>query len=180
MGSNMKKSIFLSAVVLIANAAFALPFNSDMVDTQMKTGEVMRPKPLGSVPIGSLENRVTTADEAAALTNPHPDDAGSIENGGRLFKVNCSPCHGDIASRPYKKGLVAEAIIQNIGVDMNKPPDITIEMYRRPQMSDGTLYGRIHLGMGLMFPVGWKLSADEHWDIVNYVRKVQSDVAKVK
>lgn len=180
MGSSMKKIIILTALILVADAALALPFNSDMVDTQMKTGEVMRPKPLGSVPIGSLKNRVMTADEAAALTNPHPDDAGSIENGERLFMVNCLPCHGNIAVRPYKKGLVAEAIVQNIGVDMNKPPDITVEMYRRPQMSDGALYGRIHLGFGMMYPVGWKLSEDEHWDLVNYVRKVQSDVAKVK
>lgn len=165
----MKQSIGILIFVLCISCsnAFALPFNDDMVDTQQfVAGESSRKKPEGSVAIGALEYKVKDKAEAEKLSNPLKGDLASALYGKRLFQVNCSPCHGDISQKEYNVGPVAAKFAS--------PPDISSETYQ--QKSDGYLYGTIHFGgLALMPALGWKLSPTEHWDIVNYIRKVQQD-----
>lgn len=161
--------VFFFAALSGASRAAALPFNSDMVDAQMRTGSVMRPSVPGTVPVGSLKNRV--ADKAAAekLTNPIPMSDDSIARGKRLFAANCAPCHSDIEAVPYvmsetaKKGMA--------GPNLSEAP--------YDSRTDGNIYGTIHFGgMALMPGYGWKLAPQEHWDMINYIRKVQKAKAK--
>ncbi len=85
-----------------------------------------------------------------------------------FFSVNCSPCHGDISTSPYVRGPVAQKS-QMIGI----VPDLKDEMFKAKP--DGHFYGIIHFGgMAVMPAYGWKLSPTEHWDMVNYIRKVQN------
>lgn len=164
----MKRGIISIFVLMtFTGSVYALPFNDDMVNTQeFVAGETSRQKPDGSVAVGVLDYRVKDKAEAEKLTNPLKGDAKSAMYGKRLFQVNCSPCHGSIESKPYTPGPVAAKFAS--------PPDITGETYK--QKSDGYIYGTIHFGgMALMPALGWKLSPTEHWDIVNYIRKVQQD-----
>ena len=152
-------------LALIPLSAGALPFNDDMVSVQMRAGSIMRPKALGSVAKGTAVNHLEKKEDALSLVNPIKDDPISSANGRRLFMVNCSPCHGDIAQKPYKPGAVAAKFMA--------PPDITSDFYK--QKEDGYLYGTIHFGgLAMMPPLGWKLSPTEHWDIINYIRKLQN------
>ena len=169
----MFKKLFLttclvSAVSFSANFAYALPFNDDMVDNPMKTGRVMRPLPEGSLSDGSSTYHVATRDEALKLSNPGKVDEISVANGKRLFAVNCTPCHGDIASNPYKPGTVAKFL---------PGPNLSMDLYKdKPDgRTDGSIYGTIHFGSisGLMPALGWKFSPTEHWDMINYIRKIQ-------
>lgn len=158
-------SLFLFAGLIgFAVSANALPFNDDMVDIQMRTGQIMKPSPENSVPKGSLNYRVEDKAGAEALNNPIKGEKFSVKNGKRLFRVNCYPCHGNIESPEYKPGPVASKFVS--------PPDITDKYYKAK--SDGYIYGVIHFGgLAVMPPVGWKLSPTEHWDIINYIRSVQ-------
>lgn len=175
----MKNCIkYSSLLILIAGFslnASALPFNDDMVQSRnsegrnmyFATGQIMREKPGDTVAVGSLEYQVHDKDEAAKLLNPKKDDSISWKYGKRLFQVNCSPCHGNIEAKTYSPGPVAQKFVS--------PPDITGEPYRT-QRSDGYIYGVIQFGgMAVMPALGWKLSPAEHWDIINYVRHVQSE-----
>jgi hypothetical protein len=44
--------------------------------------------------------------------------------------------------------------------------------------TDGYIFGAIHYGSysTLMPAYGWKFSIEEHWDMVNYIRKMQSEI----
>ncbi len=143
----------------------ALPFNDDMVDVQKRTGVMMRQKAPGSVAVGMSDYYVATKAEAENLTNPVEADERSIDNGKRLFAVNCTPCHGDISKKPWAPGYVAAKLPL-------VPPDPTTDAYKA--RSDGFFYGTIHFGGAALMPaLGWKISPNEHWDIVNYIRSQQ-------
>lgn len=165
---------FISRVVFLltlfgAAGASALPFNSDMVDAQMRTGSVMRPSVPGTVSIGSLKNRVEDKAAAEKLTNPLVGDKDSPARGKRLFSANCSPCHANIEANPY---VMSEAAKKGMaGPNLSEAP--------YDSRTDGNIYGTIHFGgMALMPGYGWKLSPTEHWDIINYIRVVQKAKAK--
>ncbi len=155
--------------VVIASSASALPFNNDMADMQIKTGQISRPRPEGAVALGTLEKgdykfKLEKKEDAASFTNPKKGNPVAIANGKRLFAINCSPCHGNMEKVPYEAGVAGRLI---------GAPDLTMPLYK--ERSDGSLYGTIHLGgMAIMPAYGWKLSPSEHWDIISYVRKIQA------
>lgn len=154
------------ALVLVApRLVWSLPFNTDMYHGQPITGDVMRPKAPGSVPMGSLERRVESKDEAAKLTNPVEPSYLSVANGERLFAVNCAPCHGTFSNgKQQSMGAVAKYM---------PGPDLTAQLYK--DRTDGFFYSTIYFGgMALMPGYGYKLSPTEHWDIINYIRKFQN------
>ncbi len=168
------RAIGMTFVALsIASQAAALPFNNDMSDVQMKTGSIMRPKAPGSVPMGSVEQRLSFSDDLTGLKNPLEGDTLSTARGERLFQINCSPCHGNLMKIPYEQGAVSKK-----GGMMAAAPDLTLDMYRTNR-TDGQIFKYIHFGgMAIMPGYGWKLSPTEHWDIVNFIRKAQTVVAK--
>lgn len=156
----MKKLFIL--FLLLNTQAFALPFNDDMVENQLSTGQVMRPNPEGSIPLGSLKYKLDTKEEAEALTNPVAADEYSIQRGKRLFKVNCSACHGEISTTEHKPSVAGKFM---------GAPNIADALYT--SRTDGNIYKTIHFGNIIMPAVGWKLSPQETWDIINYVRSAQ-------
>lgn len=148
--------------------ANALPFNDDMVDNQKRTGIIMRGAPEGSVPVGFESVFPKTKAEATELVNTVPAEPRSIEAGSRLFRVNCYPCHGDVSKSPYQPGPVA---VNSKGAIPGM--DIGDKIYL--QRTDGYIYATIHFGGLVIMPgLGWKMSDQEHWDIVNYLRSVQN------
>jgi mono/diheme cytochrome c family protein len=169
----MKKTFLVLLLIITARAqsVLALPFNDDMVNSPAITGKIMRPPPDGSIANGSLVSHLASRDEAMKLTNPIKGDNISTLNGKRLFQVNCSPCHGDIASDPYVPGTVSKFL---------PGPNLSAAMYhdKAEGKSDPYIYATIHFGSlsGLMPAVGWKLSPTEHWDVINYIRSVQAKV----
>ncbi len=165
-------SFSLLAGVFAANAAWALPFNTDMYNPQPMTGSVMRPKAPDTIPLGALERRVATKEEAQKLQNPLKGDALSLASGRRLFAVNCSPCHGTYGNsgEHTPSWFAGQMGAPNLALPMYWDPAAGGE----PGRSDGSVYGTIHLGgMAIMPAYGWKLSPTEHWDIINYLRSFQ-------
>jgi len=158
-----RKLLFsLLACALMPTFAVALPFNDDMVEGQLKPGQVMRSQASGSVAIGSLARTTSSREAARALSNPIKPDKSSKENGARLYTINCAPCHGT-----WKNGK------HEMGISPLLPgPDLSMDAIA--QKPDGHFYDFIHFGgMAIMPAYGFKLSVKEHWDIVNYLREVQ-------
>lgn len=157
-----RKLSTLVCLLALPVASNALPFNQDMVGNQLVTGAIMRPKSPGSVALGSLEHRVESYNDALELKNPITGDERSALNGKQLFEINCQVCHGR-----WENG-------KHIGNTLQVIPamDLTIPLYK--EKTDGAIFGAVHFGKGLMPAYGWKLSTTEHWDLVNYVRRVQA------
>ncbi len=162
----MKMKLLLSVLVsslCIVNLVSALPFNDDMVEVQPTTGQIMRPQPKGSVSKGSLDYKVDSKEEAEKLVNPVPLTKDSVLRGQRLFEVNCGACHG-VIGKVHQPAVVGSMI---------PAPNLALPLYH--DRTEGNMYGTIHFGLRIMYPVGWKLSATETWDIINYIRNVQQE-----
>jgi mono/diheme cytochrome c family protein len=151
--------------------AYSLPFNQDMVGTQLSNGNIMRPKAAESVPVGTAKRFVgPNREDALRLTNPVPATEESVSNGSRLFAVNCSPCHGRYIEGKHVPGAVSTYLP---GAELSAP------FYK--EKPDAHFFQFIHYGgMAIMPAYGWKLSIEEHWDIVNYIRHLQNTVGKEK
>ena len=94
------------------------------------------------------------------LANPVAADDSSIVRGERKFMRLCSPCHGRTLAGD---GPVAALFMP--------PPDLLAEPTR--QRRDGYIFSYIRHGGAVMPPYGAQTTAEEAWNVVNYVRHMQ-------
>ncbi len=103
--------------------------------------------------------KTTTAD---ALVNP--TDRAPTVNGDSVYHTFCAPCHGLAGAGD---GLVG----RKIGA-----PSLLTDRARA--FSDGYIYSIIRYGRGIMPRYGDKIFVSQaRWDVVNYVRMLQSQAA---
>lgn len=101
-----------------------------------------------------------TVDSMSGLKNPTPASPASLENGRKIFQINCSPCHG-----PAGKG---DGPVGKYGLPA--PSLLTAEA---KGLADGYIFGMIRNGRGTM-PTYNRIEEMERWDVVNYVRGLQA------
>jgi mono/diheme cytochrome c family protein len=104
-----------------------------------------------------------TIDSMAGLSNPVPADARSLDNGRKLYQINCAVCHGANgtgAGPAVRYGMAGIALAND----------------RVRGLSDGYIWGMIRNGRGLM-PSYNRIEELERWDVVNYVRGLQGRYA---
>jgi mono/diheme cytochrome c family protein len=100
--------------------------------------------------------------ELNRLENPVQQTAASIERGEDRYGIYCQPCHG---ANGDGRGPVALALANTV---RNLLDDTQI------QNSDGWMYSVIANGFGALMPeYGSKISVEDRWHIVNYVRVLQ-------
>ncbi len=155
-------------ICLVESEAWALPFNQDMVGNQPSIGDIQRPEPGNSIPLGSLTRDLQmTREEATNLENPVSASVSSVAHGERLFSANCSPCHGRVVGP-------GEVVLGGVQGQVPGPALFVEPMWEKP---DGHYFTYIHYGgLAIMPAYGWRLTHQEEWDIVNYIRKVQNEV----
>jgi hypothetical protein len=95
----------------------------------------------------------------ATLANPVAADARSLENGRKLYQINCTVCHG---AAGLGNGPAVRYGMAGIGLAND----------RVRGLSDGYIWGMIRNGRGLM-PSYNRIEELERWDVVNYVRGLQ-------
>jgi mono/diheme cytochrome c family protein len=101
-----------------------------------------------------------TIDSMAAIPNPVPADARSLNNGRMYYQINCAVCHGE-AGKGDGPILASKAIFP--------PPVIGPAAEAR---TDGYIWGIIRNGRGAM-PSYNRIEEMDRWDVVNYVRGLQ-------
>jgi mono/diheme cytochrome c family protein len=84
-----------------------------------------------------------------------------IEHGRDRYVIYCAPCHGALGD--------GQGITKQYG--MGTTPTFHDERLR--QIADGDVYNTITQGKGTMFSYADKLSPDERWAVVAYVRALQ-------
>jgi len=103
--------------------------------------------------------------EAQKLKNPVAASPASIKAGQQLFQKNCRFCHGADAKGD---GPMAP--------EGTHPPNLTDDKWDRGS-SDGEIYAVIRDGAGPKFDMkGYKskMTEQEIWNIVNYLRSLQA------
>ncbi len=118
------------------------------------------PVPAQSIPI---EGPAYIPNQGAPK-NPVPADAVSLARGQELFNINCTACHG----KDGKGDGPVAAFLQN-----KKPIDLTGPI--GISLSDGAIFMTITNGTpGGMPALNENLTVRERWDVVNYVRSLQT------
>lgn len=103
---------------------------------------------------------------AAKKKNPVVADASSLAKGKELYAQECMSCHG-----PTGKGD-GPAV-----KDLEKHPgDLSGAMTQ--SHTDGALFYKISEGRKPMPALGEKLSEDQRWAVVNYIRTLAAGPAK--
>jgi mono/diheme cytochrome c family protein len=131
-------------------------------------GDVPRTTVPGTVPITGgepLDTLFKTGNPAIAdrLTNP-TDAAATLVRGDTLYHTFCATCHGNAGAADGPVGPKVGAL--------------SLLTPKAMAYSDGYLYSMIRYGRGVMPRYGDKVyRRDDRWAIVNYVRKLQRDVA---
>ncbi len=124
----------------------------------------MRPLPEGVIPRGFRPYEIATMDEAKAHLNPVPRTKDVLEQGQKLFNVYCIVCHGQNGEG---NGLVAAQPNWPRPL-FPRPPTLQSEKIR--DYKDGQIFHIMTLGQNLMPSYAEKLSEDERWAIVHYIR----------
>jgi mono/diheme cytochrome c family protein len=171
----MKKITLAIALLMAPALAQAFPWSKDMSEQiSIKPQESvdpskpgMEPYPQHSVPVAGTTTFVKDMDAAEKMPNPVPADQKSLEFGGKLFGIYCTPCHGYAGKGD---GLVGQKLLL-------QPFDLTAEHAR--SVSDGYIFGMMSLGGAIMPTYANDLSPTERWHVVNYVRHVLQQGAAV-
>ena len=163
----------IGILMMLSTAAYAksslFVWITDMYDQQsIKPQEKgsMQNFPIGSVtrdgrvyedPSDSSSWMMAEFDPSTSTKNPVSATPNSLANGKLKYDTFCAGCHGvagDGQSKVNTKGMVA--------------PNILV---MTPGFSDGYLYNKMKFGSGaIMPPLGYATTAEERWDIVNYIR----------
>jgi len=110
--------------------------------------------PAGAVPVTGRE----VITQESEPRNPIAATTKSLEQGKSLFAINCALCHGQTSAEP---GLV--------GKKLNPPPP-GLDHDLVKDRSDAHIFKAITFGFGRMPPFQDKLSPNERWDLVNFLR----------
>lgn len=110
--------------------------------------------PADSVPINGKE-LLNQGSQPINTTVPTPT---SLERGKELFRINCAMCHGLTS---VERGPVGKKLT---------PPPLGLDHDLLQNRSDSHIYKAISLGFGRMPPFKAKLTQQERWEVVNFLR----------
>ena len=122
-----------------------------------------RPEPEHSMPLGQAPH-YESRDDTGDLVNPVPPTAASLARGKELFLSRCAPCHGP---EGHGGGPVSRFFPQ--------APDLAYASVQK--RSDGFIWGTLSYGGKAMPAQREGLTAQDRWNLVNWVRAIQGRVA---
>ncbi len=142
-------------------------------EVAMAANDVAVP-PNGSVPYyygDTEEERIRATNEIVA--NPYPITADGLVRGKELYTIYCGICHGEKADgNGY---LVAE---ENLNVKYPAQPAI-LTSDEFVNASEGRYYHSIIYGKNVMGGYADKLSYEERWQVIHYIRSLQAKDRKL-
>ena len=180
------RTIFLSVDQLMARFAMVLVFfavtglgsscNNDPNVTKMQyvpdmaDSAAVKPQrdflapPEGSVTMNAILYPASIEESEKVLKNPFPSNPQMADRGKVLFETFCIPCHGLVGKGD---GSITDLY--------PPPPDISAASYL--QRGDGFFFHKITFGGPIMPSLGHAISAQERWQIVQYLRVLQGQTS---
>lgn len=102
---------------------------------------------------------------AGKPVDPLAELAASVQRGEAVYRVSCQSCHGATGAGD---GPVAQR---------GFPPPPPLPTGKSVQMPDGQLFHILTYGQGSMSPMAAQLDRDQRWDVINFVRSLQTPAA---
>ncbi|MDD7915745.1 c-type cytochrome [Polaribacter ponticola] len=147
----------------------SVPYDANGVDGVK--GEPVNLKPVagtiarGGYPAYDIANTIEGAEKAKSdLKNPLEATEANLENGKAMYTIYCASCHG-------KKG-------DGNGILSQREKFEGIPNYTDRDINAGSIYHVIMYGKNLMGSHSSQLTYNERWQIVHYVEKLRTDLAK--
>ncbi len=147
------KRVFLLIILLSTPLLMASLEMDEQPSYKPYEAPVLAPPP-DSVPVSGKE--VVSPD--TVKKDPVAPTRESLSQGKTLFTINCVMCHGETSA---ERGPV--------GKKLNPPPPgLDHDMVRG--LSDTLIFNAVTFGFGRMPPFRDKLSPEERWNLVNFLR----------
>jgi outer membrane protein OmpA-like peptidoglycan-associated protein len=129
----------------------------------------------GDVPYyyGNTEEERTRAMNEIQM-NPFPITAKGLEDGKQLYNINCAICHGEKADG---NGYLVSEENKNAKYPAQPTNLLTDELI---DASNGRYYHAIYYGRNLMGSYKDKLSFEERWQVIHYLRNMQAAARKLE
>lgn len=135
--------------------------------------------PNGSVPYyyaDTEEERIRATREITR--NPFPITEAGLAHGKELYEIYCGICHGVkgdglgylVRDEDPAKGIVA-------GIYPAAPANFLLDTF--VNSSVGRMYHSIMYGKNVMGPYADKLSYQERWEVIHYIRSLQAQAKKL-
>lgn len=125
----------------------------------------------GSLPDPALANRNATG--AFVTQNPVAVTREVLERGRERFDIHCAICHGYTGQGGNHPKQAHGLVGRRWPVAIPNFHFVEGADNRVPQMPDGEFYEVIAYGKGTMPAYGARLSVEERWAIVHYIRALQ-------
>jgi mono/diheme cytochrome c family protein len=122
----------------------------------------------GSVPYyyeDTEEDRQRAMDEI--IDNPFPITAAGLAKGKKLYDIYCGICHG---TKGDGNGFLVR---EDGGVYPAQPTSFLLEEFI--EASNGRFYHSIMRGRNVMGAYNDKLSFEERWQVIHYIRSLQAE-----
>ena len=146
---------YISQLIILAAAPLLMA--ALWMDDQQSYGPYKAPvlaPPASAVPITGKE----IISPESELKNPVPATEASLSQGKMLFDTNCAMCHGQTTA---ERGLVGKKLVP-------PPPGLDRDMVKG--LSDSVIFKAVTFGFGRMPAFRDKLSPQERWSLVNFLR----------
>ena len=112
-----------------------------------------------------------TAAMAGILSNPFPITEKGLAKGKNLYNIYCAICHGE-------KGDGAGYLVRDDGGKYPvQPANFLLE--EQVAATNGRYYHAVYFGRNLMGSYKDKLSYEERWDVIHYIRSLQAGSLKL-
>jgi len=134
--------------------------NHDFPNEQVDRRPVEHTVPRGLVDDGSVFYAGQTGN-VLATTFPVPVTLDLVKQGQEDFNINCSVCHGRDG---YGEGIVVQR-------GFPQPPSFHSERLRNAPV--GHFFQVITHGYGVMYPFGSRITPEDRWAIISYIRALQ-------
>ena len=130
--------------------------------------EAPRVTPADTIPVHGGEPPMSLEQATIKMHNPLESTPENLAKGKDQFTTYCAPCHGDSGQG---NGPVAHLLA--------KPPKNLISGTSK-DLPDGYIYGAIRDGVLSMPSYAEEMPAEQRWQVVMYLRSMQSAAAKPK
>lgn len=105
------------------------------------------------------------------INNPYPISTSGLEKGKALYDIYCGICHGE-------KGDGAGYLVRDDGgMYPAQPANFLLEEHL--QASNGRYYHAIMHGRNLMGSYADKMTYEERWQVIHYIRSLQAKELKL-
>jgi len=158
------------AVAAWPASAICFPWSIDMYrgPEVQPYAESPRVTPADTIPVHGGEPPMNLEQATIKMHNPLQSTPENLAKGKVQFETYCAPCHGESAQG---NGPVAHILA--------KPPKNLVTGTSK-DLPDGYIYGAIRDGVLSMPSYAEEMPAEQRWQVVMYIRSMQSAAAKAK